>query len=229
MTYSSNSQDSVNKLNHHVLPVNKPKELFKWSPPKRNSWIEEYYQKHRTLPLNKIKLKYLEFYIMDVTEGEYYANHNLFNDKNRPRSGYTYTWEILIESIKKEGLKNNIRIYCETDNEGGSRFKVIDGNHRCNVLSYLYGMDYEVECSLEYNYWGGDIDLKPVTIDVKFNPHNVPNKHVKNAEITSKVNSLIKDKVHKLRVQVQDAATKKYNGINTSVIKRINTTYKDFH
>mgnify|MGYP003637740310 FL=1 len=61
-----------NSTTRKELPRNVPKELFTWAPPKTTDWVKEYEDKHRKPPIYKIKLKYLEHYILPVN-GPYYA------------------------------------------------------------------------------------------------------------------------------------------------------------
>ena len=133
----------INKPPPHeeIIFVNhEPKEVFKWPSPKPNSWIKEYHKEHLKPPIHKIKLKYLQFRIMDIND---YYRHELDIRGIKTGTEIEHTWETLRESIKKEGIKVNIRVNCDNMSNGDIHLKVIDGNHRCNILADMYGMDHQ--------------------------------------------------------------------------------------
>lgn len=59
---------------------------------------------------------------------------------------HIYDWEGLTESIRREGLRNPVRIVNDhITKEGIQIYKATDGNHRVRVLKDIYGDDHEVE------------------------------------------------------------------------------------
>ena len=64
-------------------PRNVPKELFTWAPPKTTAWIKEYQDKHQKPPIYKIKLKYLEHYILPVNGPYYVKGYPMYSPESR--------------------------------------------------------------------------------------------------------------------------------------------------
>ena len=60
-----------------------------------------------------------------------------------------YPWQALKDSIQKEGYDPEkygyIAVRTRTNEEGERKFQVINGNHRIEVLSVLYGPDYTLK------------------------------------------------------------------------------------
>ena len=59
-----------------------------------------------------------------------------------------YDWDLLIEDIKRDGIKNPPIIYYAYDATNNKQFYVVDGKHRFTALRELYGDDHVVTCSL---------------------------------------------------------------------------------
>jgi len=64
-------------------------------------------------------------------------------------SSTLYPWNVLKESIEKEGYDpakyGYIIVRARKNSEGERRFQIINGNHRLEVLSALYGPDYKLK------------------------------------------------------------------------------------
>ena len=64
-------------------------------------------------------------------------------------SSTLYPWKVLKESIEKEGYDPEkygyIIVRARKNSEGERKFQIINGNHRVEVLSALYGPDYKLK------------------------------------------------------------------------------------
>ena len=94
-----------------------------------------------------------------------------------------YKWDLLKNSIKEKGLKNNLSVYYTYHDTSTKMYELVDGHHRVAILRELYGDDYKVKVNLyvpdpfdayyKYNLlnrYGGkmsDKELNDVTYKIK--------------------------------------------------------------
>lgn len=210
------------------LPRNIPKELFTWAPPKTTDWVKEHIETHLKNPIYKIKLKYLEYIILSVSGPYYVKGYPLYSrteNKDDPTTTQESLWEVLTVSLRNNGLQKPVRVHQLVNDKGEIHWRVLNGNHRCNVLLDMYGPEYEVDCSLE---WTRE----------KHNPNkgryiNNTNTHMSIKNHINIHRPATKEDNRLFREKINEEVMRRIHNVTGSTVQvnppnRVNKTYKDY-
>lgn len=183
-----------------------------------NNWIQEYHDKHGSLPTVNIPLR-MVFQGPRSTINEHDQLRNQSDYFNKLKDYSDEDWEELKKSIKKKGLQQKMTVY-EDIRKGKVSYFLTDGRHRVCALEELYGLDYVVEVEIvSRRNFTQENRVKIKTIN-NINLHRESTPH-----LTKKVQDNLQKQIER---KLADIKSKSVNSKNLYTFTKVNKTYKDY-